>query len=199
MTDEHGTGYAAHAFDFDGTLVDTADLKHHCVQASLAHHGITVSLAWVAATFDRFPPELSASRLRRLLDLTPARLPDDTYVAFARDYWFANADLIRPIAAARAAVHAAARTAAIAVVSANQSDIVRHTLRVIGLGDLPWTIVGREHTPVTKPAPDCYLYAARLLGVDPGRCLAYEDSDAGVTAARAAGMDVIDVRLRTWK
>ena len=42
-----------------------------------------------------------------------------------------------------------------------------------------------------KPHPDVYLSAAATLGTDPGRCIAVEDSVAGVTAAAAAGMRVI--------
>jgi HAD superfamily hydrolase (TIGR01509 family) len=39
-----------------------------------------------------------------------------------------------------------------------------------------------------KPAPDLYLHCARVLGVDPGRCVVIEDSPTGARAARAAGM-----------
>jgi HAD superfamily hydrolase (TIGR01509 family) len=42
-----------------------------------------------------------------------------------------------------------------------------------------------------KPAPDVYLAAARGLGVEPAACIVVEDSVAGVTAARAAGMTVL--------
>jgi beta-phosphoglucomutase-like phosphatase (HAD superfamily) len=41
-----------------------------------------------------------------------------------------------------------------------------------------------------KPAPDLFLHAARSMGVLPERCAVVEDSPLGVSAARAAGMDV---------
>ena len=44
-----------------------------------------------------------------------------------------------------------------------------------------------------KPAPDIYLLAAEKLGVAPQHCLVFEDSFAGVTAAKAAGMTVIAI------
>jgi len=44
-----------------------------------------------------------------------------------------------------------------------------------------------------KPAPDLFLLAAQRLGIAPADCLVLEDSEAGVRAARAAGMDVIIV------
>lgn len=47
-----------------------------------------------------------------------------------------------------------------------------------------------EHS---KPAPDLFLLASQRLGIAPADCLVLEDSEAGVRAARAAGMDVIMV------
>jgi mannitol-1-/sugar-/sorbitol-6-/2-deoxyglucose-6-phosphatase len=47
--------------------------------------------------------------------------------------------------------------------------------------------------PHGKPAPDVYLAAARRLGLSPARCLAVEDSPAGVLAAKAAGMTCLAV------
>jgi len=47
--------------------------------------------------------------------------------------------------------------------------------------------------PHGKPAPDVYLAAARRLGLSPARCLALEDSPAGVMAAKSAGMTCLAV------
>ena len=44
-----------------------------------------------------------------------------------------------------------------------------------------------------KPAPDIFLRAAELLGINPAACCVIEDSAAGVTAARAAGMTAIAI------
>lgn len=46
-----------------------------------------------------------------------------------------------------------------------------------------------------KPDPEPYLLAARQLGVDPARCVVFEDAPAGLQAGRAAGM--ITVALAT--
>ena len=45
-----------------------------------------------------------------------------------------------------------------------------------------------------KPHPETYLKAAEALGVAPQDCLAFEDAPPGVEAAKAAGMEVVDVR-----
>src|ERR1700733_2731276 len=49
-------------------------------------------------------------------------------------------------------------------------------------------VVTGEQVENGKPAPDIYLEAARRLGVSPARCLALEDSDAGIESASAAGV-----------
>jgi pseudouridine 5'-phosphatase len=57
-------------------------------------------------------------------------------------------------------------------------------VRIVVCGDDPGA--GRH-----KPAPDIFLAAAAALGADPARCLVFEDSPAGVAAARAAGAQVV--------
>ena len=42
-----------------------------------------------------------------------------------------------------------------------------------------------------KPAPDLFLFAAERMNALPGRCVVVEDSVAGITGARAAGMTVL--------
>lgn len=54
-------------------------------------------------------------------------------------------------------------------------------------------IVTGNHVAADKPAPDCYHLAAALLATAPEDCLAVENSRAGVAAARAARMQVMDL------
>ena len=68
-------------------------------------------------------------------------------------------------------------------------------MRAASLRDLFRVVVAIEDVEHGKPAPDLFLEAAHRLGVSPGECLVYEDSDEGVTAARRASMPVVDVRL----
>jgi len=54
-------------------------------------------------------------------------------------------------------------------------------------------LVCADDVSVTKPDPESYLLAAKLLGADPASCFALEDSPNGVASAEAAGCRVIAV------
>jgi HAD superfamily hydrolase (TIGR01509 family) len=84
----------------------------------------------------------------------------------------------------------------VAVATSAPALNVEHTLREIGLADRLDAIARGDQVPQGKPAPDVFLYAARLLGVPPSACLAFEDAPIGVAAAKAAGMRCIAITSR---
>ncbi len=61
-------------------------------------------------------------------------------------------------------------------------------LRQIGLEDAFDAVADGSDIERTKPAPDVFLIAAERLGVPPDGCLVVEDAEAGILAAKAAGM-----------
>ncbi len=80
-----------------------------------------------------------------------------------------------------------------AVATSSRNPHAQHHLGAAGLLDLFDTIVTRDDVRNPKPHPEPYLTAAGRLGIEPTRCLALEDSHAGVRAAHAAGMQTIMV------
>jgi beta-phosphoglucomutase-like phosphatase (HAD superfamily) len=52
-------------------------------------------------------------------------------------------------------------------------------------------VVAREQHLPGKPAPDTFLYGAKLLGVPPEQCAVFEDAQAGVAAGRAGGFGIV--------
>ncbi|MEA3187803.1 MAG: hypothetical protein QOD99_1633 [Chthoniobacter sp.] len=76
----------------------------------------------------------------------------------------------------------------LAVASGGRRSIVISTLDALGITDKFAAIVGADDYVLGKPAPDPFLTAAQKLGVDPARCLVFEDTQIGIQAAEAAGM-----------
>lgn len=88
---------------------------------------------------------------------------------------------------------AAAAPTPLGLASSSPRVLIDAALQEMGVTDLFGATVSTEEVAAGKPAPDGYLEAARLLGVDPARCLAVEDSSNGIRSALAAGMRVIAV------
>jgi len=78
-----------------------------------------------------------------------------------------------------------------ALVTGSQRPFTEAVLASTALG-FPVTVTGDDVTR-TKPDPEPYLLAAKLLDADPGHCVALEDSPSGVASATAAGCHVIAV------
>lgn len=67
-------------------------------------------------------------------------------------------------------------------------------LQRIGLADTFDAVADGNHIRNSKPDPEVYLKAAELLGIEPARCMVVEDADAGIAAAKRAGMTALAVR-----
>ncbi|MBT2506078.1 HAD family hydrolase [Streptomyces sp. ISL-98] len=63
--------------------------------------------------------------------------------------------------------------------------------RLAEVGIRPKTVIAADDITRGKPDPEPYLLAARTLGVDPARCVVFEDAPAGLQAGRAAGMKTV--------
>ena len=81
-----------------------------------------------------------------------------------------------------------------AVASGGTQQIICDVLEHLKIRNLFNAVVTSEMVVNQKPAPDIFLEAARLIGVEPKFCRAYEDTDLGMKAIRSAGMDAVDVR-----
>ena len=81
----------------------------------------------------------------------------------------------------------------LAVASSSRAQSVETCLAAIGLRRYFDCVVGGDMVARGKPDPEIYLVAARRLRAQPARCVVFEDSPAGVTAASRAGMYTIEV------
>ncbi len=71
-------------------------------------------------------------------------------------------------------------------------------LKGIGLDNYFDAVADGNQITRSKPDPEVFLLAAKLLGIAPEKCLVVEDADAGIQAALAAGMDALGVGA-AWK
>ena len=97
--------------------------------------------------------------------------------------------------AVREAVRYAARRVPIGIVSGAAEVEIEPVIEAAGLGGLVAAIVAAEDVAEGKPHPAGYLRALELLdgGLDASDVLVFEDTEAGVASARAAGMRCVAV------
>ena len=74
------------------------------------------------------------------------------------------------------------------VVSGSPRDDVIHNLKLADVYNNVQFVLGAEDYSAGKPDPAGFLKGAEMLNVPPGNCLVFEDSSAGVSAAKSAGM-----------
>lgn len=178
---------AAFIYDCDGTLVDSEYLNARCLADLLgADHGLALDPADLEHEFRglRFADMLATLAERHAINLGP----DFTtrYRAHALEVFESE---LRPIDGVTTAIEALGGPRCVA--SSGPPDKMAVALRVTGLARYFGPHVYSAYDiGIWKPEPDLFLYAARALGVPPGACAVIEDSDAGVEAARRAGMPV---------
>ena len=81
-----------------------------------------------------------------------------------------------------------------AIATSNSTHLVESVLNVHGLlGDFD-AIVTDDDVPEGKPNPQIYLEAASRIGMEPSKCLVFEDIANGILAGKRAGMEVCAVR-----
>jgi mannitol-1-/sugar-/sorbitol-6-phosphatase len=78
------------------------------------------------------------------------------------------------------------------IVTSGHRSLATRRLAAVGL-PVPAAMVCGDEVSRGKPDPESFLAGARLLGVPPGTCIAFEDAPAGIQAARAAGMPVVGI------
>lgn len=77
-----------------------------------------------------------------------------------------------------------------AIVTSAPRALATARLKAAGM-PIPDVMVTAEDVQAGKPKPDCYLLAAKLLGVPASECLVFEDASVGIEAGVAAGAKVM--------
>jgi HAD superfamily hydrolase (TIGR01509 family) len=91
------------------------------------------------------------------------------------------------------AVRELSRRYVLGLASSSNRELIDAVLDAGEIGRLFRATVSSEEVERGKPAPDVYLEASRRLGIDPGSCVAVEDSHNGIRSAKAAGMVCIAI------
>ena len=177
-------------FDCDGTLADTMPLHWRAWQMITIRHEL------------HFPEDrfyslggVPSRDILKMLAQEQGRSLD--HIAVAHEKEEAYMPMLPQVEPIHAVVEIAKENFGkipMAVASGGTQKIICDVLEHLNIRHMFAAIVTSEMVKNQKPAPDIFLEAARLIGVEPKFCRAYEDTDLGLQAIRSAGMDAVDVR-----
>ena len=174
-------------FDLDGLLVDSEPLWHIAEIEVFGAHGVPLTAEMCTQTKGRFVSEAVRYWHERYPWETPSIEEVATEILDAVAVLVESRLELKP-GAIHAIEECELRGLRLAVASSAPLSIIESAVRRFGLEERFEALCSAEHEPAGKPDPAVFLTAARVLGVEPQRCVVFEDSLAGVNAAKRAGM-----------
>jgi len=181
--------YRAFVFDMDGTIVDNCSCHVKTWQVFSRKYGKELTerqvLDWMGARGSYYVERIMGRAM-----------PEDEVRRLCEEKEALYRELYTPVLpeGLRAWLDAArAHGIRSAVATGGPRENVDFILDALKLRDDFPVIVDATMYGRSKPAPDCFLEAAELLGARPQDCLVFEDAVNGVGAAKAAGMDVVTI------
>jgi HAD superfamily hydrolase (TIGR01509 family) len=181
--------FRAYLFDCDGTIVDSMPLHYIAWKKSLAEWNCDFQEELFYAWGGRPVTEIIAA----LNQKHGLNMPVDAVAKRKEILYYELLPGLKAIPEVVEHIEAKHGHIPLAVVSGSRRNSVVGSLDALGLLDKFDVLVCAEDYARGKPAPDCFLVAAEGLGVAPGDCLVFEDTDMGIEAATAAGMASVRV------
>jgi sugar-phosphatase len=182
-------------FDFDGTVADTSPLHARAFSQVLAPFGITVDYPAIAGL-------KTADALRQCLGQRAQDLSADTLDALVLAKQRAVRTMIgaqlEPLPGVDAFLRWVRPRYHLSMATSGSRGTVQLALEKLGYGTWFSPLLCADDVRQTKPAPEIFLSVLRDTGIPASEALVFEDSDAGLLAARRAGIDCRDVRIDGW-
>ncbi|OEJ27788.1 phosphatase [Streptomyces agglomeratus] len=170
-------------FDNDGTLLSSLESVIRCWTRWAGEYGISAEEFAAVELHGRPAAEIAADLLPA--DVVPAAVARIEQLE-VEDVTSAGAVVLLPGTAALLASLPADRWAVVTSATRRLAEA-----RLAEAGIRPKAMIAADDITRGKPDPEPYLLAARRLGVDPARCVVFEDAPAGLQAGRAAGMTTV--------
>lgn len=186
------TNIQAVLWDFDGTLVNTADLHFKADEIVLSRYGYRIDRSTFDAAFGMSDHAILRAATPGLDESAFERLVDEKNRLYMQ---LALQTPLTPLPGVvqwltffqRHGLHQA-------IVSTTFAENIRIITEIMGIAPFFETVISTVGLNLpSKPAPDGFLKAAALVGYPPETCLVIEDAPAGVEAAKNAGMKCLAV------
>lgn len=179
-------------FDMDGTLTDNMHIHHKAWMQFIKEKNLGID----AETFER------DYHKGTLIEVMERFFPDIKSEAQLRELGNEKEALYRKIYAPQ--IHPLPglivfleqireKEIPIGLATMGDQNNIDLTLKGLGVTSFFHSTTGGHQVKKGKPNPEIFLMAAKKMGVNPSDCLAFEDTQSGIAAAQAAGMEVVGI------
>lgn len=189
--------YAGYIFDLDGTLVDSMPVHYRAWRWALQKHGAPHDVfqweEFVAHGGMAAPDIVADLNATYGLSMEPELVAEEKRNRYA---WLLENETLSVIPETLGLVHQLREQGIpYAIGTGSMPSGARETLESAGIADLFTVMVTPADVPpgYGKPRPDIFLLCAERMGVDPRKCVVFEDAEPGIQAAHAGGMDYVRV------
>ena len=175
-------------FDCDGTLVDSEVLSIETLVAYASEYGLRMEVDEAVSLFAGGQLENAVAEMERRMERS---LPDDFVATFRIKQ--AEAFKSRPVASVDGAVELLSKMRLPFCMASNaprKKIALNLELTKLDRFFRPEQLFSAYDRQIYKPDPDLFLRAAEYLAVPPGKCAVVEDTQFGIEAGLAAGMQV---------
>lgn len=177
-------------FDLDGTLANTEELHFRAWRETLLNNGVE------EFTFDQFMAYVGTSNEKVAGDFISSHQIAKTVTELVKEKqqcYMKRTPEVKLFDGALELIDRFYSQYSLAVASSSHQPEIHAILRHHNIFDKMTVIYGGDMVTEKKPHPEIYLKTAEALHLAPASCLAFEDSNPGITAAKAAGMYAIAV------
>jgi beta-phosphoglucomutase family hydrolase len=181
--------FKAYLFDCDGTVADSMPLHYIAWYKALGEWGCEFDEK-LFYSWGGMPVVEIISSLNQKYGL---KMPVHDVAKRKEELYYELLPQLKAVPEVLEHIEASHGQIPFAVVSGSARDSVTASLQTLKLLDRFDTLVCAGEYQRSKPDPEAFLMAAAKLGVAPGECLVFEDTDMGIQAATAAGMASVKV------
>ncbi|MCF7861614.1 HAD family phosphatase [Candidatus Woesearchaeota archaeon] len=181
-------------FDMDGLLVNSEPIHYKAWKKTLEGYGIVLTykmfLDYVGQSNEALVEDQTAKNSGKQTEIKDSV---EEVIKIKNNNYIELIDEIELMPNVRETVEKLSHQYPLVVASSSYVKEVTEILLQRGIADFFKVIIGGDMVVEKKPHPEIYLKAAEVIGVNPEECLALEDSESGLRAAKSAGMYAIAV------
>jgi beta-phosphoglucomutase family hydrolase len=186
--------FRAYLFDCDGTIADSMPLHYIAWKQALGEWGC----AFPEDLFYSWGGMPVAEIIATLNQRNGLSMPVEEVAHRKESLYYELLPKLTAVPEVLEQIESAHQRIPFAVVSGSTRQSVTASLKVLGLLDKFDTMVCAGDYKKAKPDPEAFLLAAQRLNVPPDSCLVFEDTEMGIRAATAAGMQSVRI-LQPWE